>query len=646
MSGGGLPPRLVLATGNPGKLREMRAILAPWHVDVRPQSEFTSGAADETGLSFVENAILKARFAAQVAGLPAIADDSGLEVDALGGAPGIRSARYAGPGADDAANNARLLRELEAVPDAARSARYRCAMVYLRDPLDASPGGVPGELGRTHRAPAPWRGRLRLRPAVPGRRGPDDGRRARPGAQEPREPSRAGAAGAGVGARGPVRGRVSLLAPPLALYVHLPWCVRKCPYCDFNSHVVPAAGLPERAYLAALLDDLEFAARDCAGRELVSVFFGGGTPSLFAAESVGRILERAGRLFASAADLEVTLEANPGTVERGRFADYRAAGVNRVSLGAQSFDDERLAALGRIHSSRETLAAVAELHAAGPRQLQSRSHVRAAGADARGRARGSRAGAASRAGAPVALPAHAGARHGVRAPAAAAAGRRGRLRDAGRLRVAPGRGGPAAVRGVGLRDEPGASAGTTSITGTSATTSASVPAPTASSPIRSRGPCVRTARVRQPARYLAAGAPAGRVEESRPVAVDDLAFEFFLNALRLVDGFDAALVRVAHRAVVGIRGRAGGRRRGEGPAAGRATGPLGADPAGTAVPQRPAGLVPAGRAASAAITESRRPCIGWTDRLGAGAVIHTSTAGTQIRHVTSCSRSDMLGDES
>jgi XTP/dITP diphosphohydrolase len=136
---GGLPPRLVLATGNPGKLREMREILAPWHVDVRPLSEFTSAAAEETGASFVENAILKARFAAEAAGLPAIADDSGLEVDALSGAPGIYSARYAGPGADDAANNARLLRELDAVPDVARTARYRCAMVYLHGPLDAAP---------------------------------------------------------------------------------------------------------------------------------------------------------------------------------------------------------------------------------------------------------------------------------------------------------------------------------------------------------------------------------------------------------------------------------------------------------------------------------------------------------------------------
>ena len=134
-----LPARLVLATGNAGKLREMRAILAPWSVEVRPQSEFTRESADETGLSFVENAILKARFAAEAAGLPAIADDSGLEVDALHGAPGIYSARYAGPGADDAANNVRLLAELEPVSDDERSARYRCAMVFLRWPLDPAP---------------------------------------------------------------------------------------------------------------------------------------------------------------------------------------------------------------------------------------------------------------------------------------------------------------------------------------------------------------------------------------------------------------------------------------------------------------------------------------------------------------------------
>ena len=150
-----LPARLVLATGNAGKLREMRAILAPWGVEVCPQSEFTRAAAEETGLSFVENAILKARFAAEASGLPAIADDSGLEVDALHGAPGIYSARYAGPGADDAANNDRLLRDLESVPDAERSARYRCAMVYLRWALDPAPlvcqASWEGRIGRLPR---------------------------------------------------------------------------------------------------------------------------------------------------------------------------------------------------------------------------------------------------------------------------------------------------------------------------------------------------------------------------------------------------------------------------------------------------------------------------------------------------------------
>jgi XTP/dITP diphosphohydrolase len=137
--GPALPARLVLATGNAGKLREMRAILAPWCVEVLPQSDFSAASAEETGLSFVENAILKARFAAEASGLPAIADDSGLEVDALHGAPGVYSARYAGVGADDAANNARLLRELDAIPDHERTARYRCAMVFLRWPLDPAP---------------------------------------------------------------------------------------------------------------------------------------------------------------------------------------------------------------------------------------------------------------------------------------------------------------------------------------------------------------------------------------------------------------------------------------------------------------------------------------------------------------------------
>ena len=155
-----------------------------------------------------------------------------------------------------------------------------------------------------------------------------------------------------------------LETPPLALYVHFPWCVRKCPYCDFNSHTLHGE-LDEQGYLAALQRDLEAQAPEMASREVGSVFLGGGTPSLFSARAMELLLESARRHLTLAADLEVTLEANPGTIERGRFAEYRAAGVNRVSLGAQSFDDARLAALGRIHCAQETRRAAAELHAAG-----------------------------------------------------------------------------------------------------------------------------------------------------------------------------------------------------------------------------------------------------------------------------------------
>jgi XTP/dITP diphosphohydrolase len=133
------PARIVLASNNPGKLREIDQLLASAGMHVEPQQRFSIGEVEETGLSFVENAILKARHAAAGSGLPAIADDSGIEVDALDGAPGIYSARYAGPGADDAANNEKLLAELENVPDAERTARYQCVMVYLRHPTDPTP---------------------------------------------------------------------------------------------------------------------------------------------------------------------------------------------------------------------------------------------------------------------------------------------------------------------------------------------------------------------------------------------------------------------------------------------------------------------------------------------------------------------------
>ena len=145
--------------------------------------------------------------------------------------------------------------------------------------------------------------------------------------------------------------------PPLALYVHLPWCVRKCPYCDFNSHERSEA-LPEREYGGALLSDLEGLLPSVWNRRIVSIFFGGGTPSLFSPEAIEQLLSDIRARLPVEPGAEITLEANPGTVEAGRFRGYRAAGVNRLSLGVQSFDDAMLAQLGRIHSANEARNAI------------------------------------------------------------------------------------------------------------------------------------------------------------------------------------------------------------------------------------------------------------------------------------------------
>jgi len=160
---------------------------------------------------------------------------------------------------------------------------------------------------------------------------------------------------------------MSLIAPPLSLYIHIPWCVKKCPYCDFNSHAQNGA-LPVEEYVAALLADLD---RDLAAfaqarqRPLHSIFFGGGTPSLFAPDAIARILDGVGARLDLPREAEVTLETNPGTVEHGRFDGYLGAGVNRISFGVQSFDDDKLRRLGRIHSAMEVDRAVKSAQDAG-----------------------------------------------------------------------------------------------------------------------------------------------------------------------------------------------------------------------------------------------------------------------------------------
>jgi len=152
-------------------------------------------------------------------------------------------------------------------------------------------------------------------------------------------------------------GALLTVLPPLSLYIHIPWCVRKCPYCDFNSHEAKGEA-PERRYVDALISDLDHSLPKIWGRRVYSIFFGGGTPSLFSAKAIDDILAAVRARVALDTEAEITLEANPGTFEAEKFRGYRDAGVNRLSIGIQSFDDRHLTALGRIHSSGEAKRAI------------------------------------------------------------------------------------------------------------------------------------------------------------------------------------------------------------------------------------------------------------------------------------------------
>jgi oxygen-independent coproporphyrinogen-3 oxidase len=325
-----------------------------------------------------------------------------------------------------------------------------------------------------------------------------------------------------------------LETPPLALYVHFPWCVRKCPYCDFNSHTLHGE-LDEQRYVEALLRDLEAQAPDGAGREVISIFLGGGTPSLFSPRAVARLLDFTCRHLTLSGDLEVTLEANPGTIERGRFAEYRAAGINRVSLGAQSFDDAHLAALGRIHCAEETRRAAAELHAAGMENFNIDLMYGLPGQDV--------AAALSDVKEALALhPSHlshyqltieAGTVFAGRPPVLPDDDRADEMLDACRDRLertgfsqyevsayaTTGRQCRHNVNYWSFGDYLGIGAG--------AHGKLSLPG---------AGQVVRTTQVREPRRYLAAAG--GGTFTRMPVPPHELPFEFMLNALRLVAGFE------------------------------------------------------------------------------------------------------------
>ena len=148
--------------------------------------------------------------------------------------------------------------------------------------------------------------------------------------------------------------------PPLSLYVHLPWCIKKCPYCDFNSHEMASEDMPEQRYIDALIADLESSMPLIWGRSVHSIFIGGGTPSLFSPAAIDRLLADLRARLRLDADCEITLEANPGTFEKDRFKAFRSAGVTRLSVGVQSFNDEHLKALGRVHDRAQAIAAVEE----------------------------------------------------------------------------------------------------------------------------------------------------------------------------------------------------------------------------------------------------------------------------------------------
>jgi oxygen-independent coproporphyrinogen-3 oxidase len=326
----------------------------------------------------------------------------------------------------------------------------------------------------------------------------------------------------------------ALATPPLALYVHFPWCVRKCPYCDFNSYTLNGE-LPQEPYVARLVRDMEAQAPQVAGRAVTSVFFGGGTPSLFAPEAIGRLLQAARQRLYVAPDTEVTLEANPGAIERGAFREYRAAGVTRVSLGAQSFDAYALHALGRIHSPGDTRRAAAELHAAGLSNFNLDLMYGLPGQEAAGAVRDLEEALAL-------SPAHLSHYQLTLEPGTVFAARPPPLPDddacAAMLEECRARLSAAgfAQYEVSAYARPGAQCrhnlnywGFGDYLGVGAGAHGKLT-------FAARGRIVRTTQLREPRRYLAAAAALAQ----RAILAEELPFEFMLNALRLTAGFEEA----------------------------------------------------------------------------------------------------------
>ena len=458
--------RLVIASSNAGKLREFQRLLSPLGIDVVAQADLNIPDAEEPHATFVENALAKARHASQLAQLPALADDSGVCVNALAGAPGVHSARYAGEPRSDARNNAKLIAALAGAAD--RRAHYYCMLALTRHADDPEPILAEGRWYGEIVDDAERNGRLRLRSALRGPANRAHRRRTAAGTQESDLAPRPGDAGADRAAAGRamsagndpgLRSPHFDALPPLSLYVHIPWCIKKCPYCDFNSHE-RRDEMPEAQYVDALIADLEFALPSIWGRRVETVFFGGGTPSLFSARRDRPHPRCRSCTRAACAGRRNHAGSQSGNVRAAKVLGlqggrHQSAFVGRAKLrcavsqgpgtGARRARGTRRGACGDRHF----------------RQCQPRLDVRLARPDARRRGRRRCRGARIRSAASIVLPSDHRAEHAVSPPAAVTARRRcrGGYRGRGRRRACAGR--IRALRNVGACEAQAASAATT-----------------------------------------------------------------------------------------------------------------------------------------------------------------------------------------
>ncbi len=338
--------KIVIATHNKGKLEEFAQLLAPYGVETVSAGQLGLAEPEETETTFEGNARIKATAAMKASGLIALADDSGLCVEALNGEPGVYTADWAGPDRDW--NRAmRLVEEkLQArhvtTPDQ-RRAEFVCTLCVLwpdgeERVLRAAPMATLYGRRAGHWATAMTRCSCRLAAARPSPRSiPPRRTRSR---TAPR----------------PWRNWSVSSSEAFGIYVHWPFCKAKCPYCDFNSHVRHQP-VDAMSFARALENELAWFAARTPGRTVTSIFFGGGTPSLMPPQAVGHVLDAIGQQWSVSPDVETTLEANPTSIEAENFRGYRAAGINRVSVGVQALNDADLKALGRQHSAEEALAA-------------------------------------------------------------------------------------------------------------------------------------------------------------------------------------------------------------------------------------------------------------------------------------------------